>query len=88
MRVDHTQRRVLDALQGAARSWDELKAAAKLNDARLGFILGQLLNQRLIWTGSRDDLRLYGIERRAGVVPRRSHPERRATDLRQKGIKL
>ena len=82
------QQRVLDALQRAARSWDDLKKVARMNDERLGLMLGELLNERLIWTERRDDdSRVYGIERRTGLVPRFANPQRRATDLRQKGTK-
>jgi len=81
------QQRVLDALQRAARSWDDLKKVAQMTDERLGLLLGELLNERLIWTARRDDCRVYGIERRTGLVPRFANSQRRATDLRQKGIK-
>lgn len=70
MIAEAPQQRVLDVLQGAACSWDHLKVAAKLNDERLGFMLGQLLSERLIWTAQRNDVRIHGIERRAGIVPR------------------
>ncbi len=74
------QQRVLNALQAGARDWEYLKLTAKLNDERLGLTLNALLNDRLIWTVQRDDVRLYGLELRRGLVPRFAHPQRRETD--------
>ena len=88
MNIESKHQRVLDALQGGARSWDDLKGVAKLNDERLGFTLGELLGQRLIWTAQREDRRMYGIERRTGLVPRFSNQQRQVTDLQQKGIQV
>lgn len=75
------QERILEALQDKARTWDELRALAKLNDDNLGFTIGELLSLRKIWTVQRGDVRVYGIERRTGLVPRFGHPQRRVSDL-------
>ncbi len=74
------QQRVLDALQDGVLTWDELKGVTKTNDERLGFTLGELLDLRKIWTAQRNDSRVYGIEKRTGLVPRFTHPQRRSTD--------
>ncbi len=72
--------RVLDALQDSILTWDELRAVTKINDERLGFTLGELLDLRKIWTVERNELRVYGIERRRGLVPRFFNTGRRSTD--------
>ena len=74
------QQRVLNALQSGLQTWESLKAATKLNDERLGFTLGELLDLRQIWTVEKQGVRVYGIEGRTGLVPRFSHPQRRSTD--------
>ncbi|HEX8890947.1 MAG TPA: hypothetical protein VF779_17490 [Pyrinomonadaceae bacterium] len=74
------QERILSALEGGLRTWDNLKELTKINDERLGFTLGELLDQRKIWTGVKNDVRFYGIERRIGLVPRFHNMRRRATD--------
>ena len=74
------QQRVLNALQSGLQTWESLKAATKLNDERLGFTLGELLDLRQIWTVEKQGVRVYGIERRTGLVARVSHPQRRSTD--------
>ena len=76
------QQRILDALEGGARTWEYLRGLMKMNDDNLGFTLGELLSLRKIWTVQRGDVRVYGIERRTGLVPRFGHPQRRETDLR------
>lgn len=76
-----SQQRILAALQSRLLTWDELKEVAKCNDERLGFAIGELLNQRKIWTGQKDDVRVYGLERRTGLVPRFSPLRRRTTDF-------
>jgi hypothetical protein len=75
------QQKILDALQGGARTWDELRAQTKATEEGLGFAIGELLDMRKIWTGERGGVRVYGIERRAGLAPRFAHPLRRAGDL-------
>lgn len=77
------QQKVLSALQGGIRTWDELRALTKLSEEGLGFTIGELLDLRRIWTGQKDDVRIYGIERRLGLVPRFGSPQRRVTDLQQ-----
>jgi hypothetical protein len=74
------QQKVLDQLQGEARTWNELRALIKINDDNLGFIILELLNQRKIWTTQKNDVRVYGLERRTGLVPRFSYSQRRSTD--------
>ncbi len=74
------QQRVLDALQDGVLTWDELKGVTKTNDERLGFTLGELLDLRNIWTAQRNDSRVYGIEKRTGLVPRFTYAQRRSTD--------
>ncbi|HEV7376633.1 MAG TPA: hypothetical protein VGN95_18110 [Pyrinomonadaceae bacterium] len=78
------QQRILSVLEDGARTWDALKGLTKINEERLGFSLGELLGLRKIWTMIRkiekNDVRVYGIERREGLIPRSSHQSRRAAD--------
>ena len=74
------QQRILSVLESGARTWDALKRLTKINDERLGFTLGELLDLRKIWTTQQNDVRVYGIERRKGLVPRFYHQSRRAAD--------
>ncbi|HYJ46399.1 MAG TPA: hypothetical protein VEV81_07270 [Pyrinomonadaceae bacterium] len=74
------QERILGALQGGLRTWNDLKELTKINDERLGFTLGELLDLRKIWTAQKNDVRVYGIERRVGLVPRFHNLRRRSTD--------
>jgi hypothetical protein len=74
------QERILNVLQGGLRTWDELKGSTKINDERLGVTLGELLSLRKIWTAQKNDIRVYGIERRTGLVPRFAHQRQRSTD--------
>ncbi len=80
MSASPPQQRVLDALQDSILTWDALKYVTKINDERLGFTLGELLDLRKIWTAEQNDTRVYGIEKRTGLVPRFTHPQRRSTD--------
>ncbi len=75
------EQRVLDALQPKPCSWDELRAAAKLGEDALGNVIGVLLDARKIWTAEQEQsgVRVYGIERRTGLVPR-IYAQRRAGD--------
>jgi hypothetical protein len=79
MMIDRRQK-VLAQLDGGARTWDELQALTKVSDESLGLAIGELLDLRKIWTGQRGDDRVYGIERRTGLVPRFAHEPRRADD--------
>ena len=79
-RLTLRQQRVLDALQDGWRTWDDLRELAGLNDERLGFTLGELLDLRKIWTAHKNGRRVYGIERRTDLVPRFSNLQRRSTD--------
>jgi hypothetical protein len=74
------QQKVLDQLQEGGCTWDQLRALTKINDDNLGFTIMELLNLRKIWTIRRSDVRVYGIERRTGLVPRFAHEQRRAGD--------
>jgi hypothetical protein len=76
-----SQERILNALEGGVRNWDELKGLTYIQEDLLGINLGQLLGLRKIWTAHKNDVRVYGIEKRKGLVPRASHQSRRATDL-------
>ena len=76
------QQKILEALKDGARTWEYLRGLTTMNDDNLGFTLGELLSLRKIWTVQRNDVRVYGIERRVGLVPRHGHPQRRATDVR------
>lgn len=82
--VTMRQQKVLDQLRVGARTWDQIRAPTKINDDNLGITILELMNQRRIWTEQRDGVRFYGLERRTGLVPRFSHPERRSTDSIEK----
>jgi hypothetical protein len=69
--------KVLDQLQAGARTWDQLRALTKFNDEILGLTILELLNLRKIWATQKNEVRVYGLERRIGLVPRFSQPERR-----------
>jgi hypothetical protein len=71
---------ILNELQGGERTWDQLQTLTKINDDNLGFMIGELLNRRKIWTAHKNDVRVYGLERRIGLLPRFTDPQRRATD--------
>jgi hypothetical protein len=74
------QQEVLVQLQEGVRTWDQLRALTKINDDNLGFMILALLSQRKIWTAQKNDVRFYGLERRVGLVPRFTPPQRRSTD--------
>jgi hypothetical protein len=74
------QRKVLDGLQSGVLTWEELRSLTKINDEGLGFAIGELLDLRKIWTTERNGGRVYGIERRAQLVPRFAHEQRRSSD--------
>ncbi len=74
------EQKILDQLQEGVRTWDQLRALLKINNDILGFMIGALLNQRKIWTAQKNDVRVYGLERRTGLLPRFSYPQRRFTD--------
>jgi len=78
MMMRDRRQKVLAQLEGGARTWDELRALTKVSDESLGFAIGELLDLRQIWTGRSGDVRVYGIERRTGLVPRFAHEPRRA----------
>lgn len=71
---------ILNELQGGERTRDQLRALTKINDDNLGFMIGELLNRRKIWTAHKNDVGVYGLERRTGLVPRFPDPLRRSTD--------
>ena len=74
------QQRILTVLEGGVHNWDELKGLTYIQEDRLGINIGQLLGLRKIWTAHENDVRVYGIEKRKGLVPRASHQSRRTTD--------
>jgi hypothetical protein len=74
------QQQVLDQLQGGVRTWDELRKLVKISDDGLGLTIGALLDKRKIWAEHKNDVRFYGLERRAGLAPRFSNPRRRSSD--------
>ncbi len=80
MFVRARQQRVLDALQDGILTWDDLKGVTKVNDESLGSTLNELFDLRKIWTAERDGIRIYGIEKRPGLVPRFFSTGRRSTD--------
>jgi hypothetical protein len=75
------QQKILEHLEVRARTWSDLRSLTKINDDALGLIIGELLSLRKIWTIERNEVRVYGIERRTGLVPRFAHERRRADDL-------
>jgi hypothetical protein len=78
--VTWRQQKVLDQLQEGVRTWDQIRAPTKINDDNLGITILELMNQRKIWTAQKNGVRFYGLERRIGLVPRFSYPERRSAD--------
>lgn len=74
------QERILAVLQDGLRTWDDLKGLTRINEERLGVTLGELLSLRKIWTAHKNDVRVYGLERRTGLVPRLAHQRQRSTD--------
>lgn len=74
------QERVLEAVAGGERTWDELQALTGLNAERLGFALSELFDARKIRTRERGGERVYGLERRLGLSSRLPHLLRRSTD--------
>lgn len=76
----HPRQRILKVLEDGALRWNDLKKLANLSDESLGYTLGELLDLRQIWTVEKNDVRIYGIERRLGLVPRYHHGNRRSTD--------
>jgi hypothetical protein len=73
-------KKVLDQLQERARTWEQLRALTKFNDDNLGLTIMELLDLRKIWAAKKNDVRFYGLEKRTGLVPRFSCPQRRSTD--------
>ncbi|MBA3766086.1 MAG: hypothetical protein H0W99_03685 [Acidobacteria bacterium] len=74
------QQSILSVLAGGVSTWDVLKGLTRLNDERLGFTIGELLGLRKIWTTQKNGVRVYGLERRKGLLPQASHQSRRAAD--------
>lgn len=75
------ERRVLAELESGVKTWTHLRFATKLNDDNLGKVVGRLLDLRKIWTVTKEDVRVYGLERRTGLVPRFANVQnRRAAD--------
>ena len=80
MSTPTAQDRILSVLESGLRTWDDLKGLTKINEERLGVTLGELFDLRKIWTAQKNGVRVYGLERRIGLVPRFSPLQRRATD--------
>ena len=78
--ITNQQERILNALRSGIRTWTELREDTKLSDERLGNALNDLFDLRKIWTGERNGVRIYGVERRTDLVPRFPSPQRRSTD--------
>jgi hypothetical protein len=57
------QLRVLEILRDNLSTWDELQAATEFNNDYLGLVLGELISQRKVRTGHRDDVRVYWLSR-------------------------
>ena len=74
------QQEILNELQEGERTWAQLRDLMKVSDDILGFMLGALLKRRKIWTTRRNEVRVYGLERRDGLVTRYSYTQRRSTD--------
>lgn len=69
------QQRVLGVLEERGiQTWDTLIKLAAINAEGLGMTINQLMNLRQIWSEQRnirgEDVRVYGIERRKGLIPR------------------
>jgi hypothetical protein len=81
------QQRVLGVLaERGIQTWDTLIKLAAINAEGLGMTINQLMNLRQIWSAQRkiggEDVRVYGIERRKGLIPRSgAEPLKRAGDL-------
>jgi hypothetical protein len=74
------QQKVLEQLRDSESTWDQLRQRTKINEDNLGLTIWELLTLRRIWTVQRDGVRVYGIERRKGLVPRFGREGRRTTD--------
>ncbi len=70
------QAKILAALRGGEQTWDELRACTKASDDNLGLALCEMLYQRMIWTGRRGGVRVYGIERREWLTHQTAHRRR------------
>jgi hypothetical protein len=57
------QLRLLEILRDNFRTWDELQAVTKFKNDYLGLVLGELISQRKVRTGHRDDVRVYWLAR-------------------------
>jgi hypothetical protein len=84
MNCPTVQQRILSLLKDDVCTWETLKNLGNVNDEGLGFTLGELLGLRQIWTEiwtiEENDIRVYGLERRKGLLPRASYQSRRAAD--------
>jgi hypothetical protein len=56
---DDPHQRVLDAIREGSRTWEEISAATKLDDNRLGQIFGDLLARKKVKTVHREGVRVY-----------------------------
>jgi hypothetical protein len=78
--VTSRQRKVLDGLQSGVLTWEGLRSLTKISDDGLGFVIGELIDLRKIWTTERNGVRVYGIERRTKLVTRSAPEQRRSSD--------
>jgi hypothetical protein len=53
------QQRVLDAIREGSRTWEEIAAATRLGDKRLGLIFIDLLDRKKVKVVYREGVRLY-----------------------------
>ena len=58
---DDAQLLVLALLQDRAYSWDELKVATEYEEDFLGDVLAELLTQKKVGTGQRNNVRVYWL---------------------------
>ena len=54
---------VVGVLQDRAHTWDEIQAATEFSNDYLGLVLGELLGQRRVRTGHKNEVRFYWLER-------------------------
>lgn len=73
--------KILNALHAGFRTWADIKELTMIKDECLGLTLCDLLVLRKIWTAQRDGVRVYGIARERGPMPRFISPQPRPDDI-------
>ena len=63
------QRQVLEALRGGAYTWDEIQSMTEFNNDYLGLVIGELLGQRKVRTGHKNEVRFYWLARDSAGCP-------------------